>query len=92
MSEVWAKLSYKKDGSQTSVSLNKTPFTIGRLSENNLVFEDPYVSRYHAEIIYEEKSKEYIFRDKNSSSGSYINGKKLERGERRYYSLVIALA
>ncbi|MCS6885446.1 MAG: HD domain-containing phosphohydrolase [Acidobacteriota bacterium] len=80
MSEVWAKLSYKKDGSQTSVSLNKTPFTIGRLSENNLVFEDPYVSRYHAEIIYEEKSKEYIFRDKNSSSGSYINGKKLERG------------
>ena len=54
---------------------NKT--TLGRHLENDIVFHEDFLSRYHAEIINEDGK--YVLYDKNSTSGSFVNGKKIER-------------
>ena len=54
---------------------NKT--TLGRHLENDIVFHVDFLSRYHAEIINEDGK--YVLYDKNSTSGSFVNGKKIEK-------------
>ncbi|NOT06518.1 MAG: FHA domain-containing protein [Anaerolineales bacterium] len=54
---------------------NKT--TLGRHLENDIVFHEDFLSRHHAEIINEDGK--YVLYDKNSTSGSFVNGKKIER-------------
>lgn len=53
-------------------------FKIGRNLSNDLVLNDPTVSRYHAEIHY--KNNQYILVDKNSSSGTFVNNKRIIQG------------
>jgi HD-GYP domain-containing protein (c-di-GMP phosphodiesterase class II) len=62
-------------GAARSVSLYKSVFTIGRLGDNDLQLDDPYVSRHHAEIAFDGEN--YIFRDKQSTSGSFVNNNKV---------------
>lgn len=72
----WATLKFKDpSGVQKSISLYKSLFTIGRLSDNDLQLDDPYVSRHHAEISFDGQN--YIFRDKQSTSGSFVNNVKV---------------
>lgn len=49
--------------------------TMGRSLNNDVVIENPYISKNHLEI-YKEGSK-YTLRDLNSANGTFINGKKL---------------
>ena len=51
--------------------------TIGRHLENDIVFHEDFLSRYHAEIVNEEGR--YVLCDKNSTSGTFVNGKRIER-------------
>lgn len=72
----WAILKFvDASGTPKSVSLYKSIFTIGRLGDNDLQLDDPYVSRHHAEISFDGEN--YIFRDKNSTSGSFVNNAKV---------------
>ncbi|MEW6735320.1 MAG: HD domain-containing phosphohydrolase [Acidobacteriota bacterium] len=72
----WATLRFvDASGANKSVSLYKSVFTIGRLGDNDLQLDDPYVSRHHAEISFDGEN--YIFRDKQSTSGSFINNTKV---------------
>src|ERR1044071_6641905 len=72
----WAVLKFTDtSGIPKSVSLYKAIFTIGRLSDNDLQLDDPYVSRHHAEIAFDGEN--YVFRDKQSTSGSFINSTKV---------------
>lgn len=50
-------------------------FTIGRNLNNNLVLNDPTVSRFHAEIHYADS--QYLLIDKNSSTGTFLNNKRV---------------
>jgi pSer/pThr/pTyr-binding forkhead associated (FHA) protein len=50
-------------------------FTIGRNLENDLVLNDPTVSRFHAEIRYNDS--QFLLVDKNSSSGTFLNNNKI---------------
>jgi len=50
-------------------------FSIGRNLENDLVLNDPTVSRFHAEIRYNES--QFLLVDKNSSTGTFLNNKKI---------------
>jgi pSer/pThr/pTyr-binding forkhead associated (FHA) protein len=59
------------------IPLAKPVTTIGRQLGNDLVFHEEFLSRQHAEIVYEDGK--YILYDKNSTSGTYVNGKKIER-------------
>src|ERR1051326_8767011 len=72
----WATLKFiDASGAARSVSLYKSVFTIGRLGDNDLQLDDPYVSRHHAEIAFDGEN--YIFRDKGSTSGSFVNNNKV---------------
>jgi pSer/pThr/pTyr-binding forkhead associated (FHA) protein len=57
--------------------LDKPVVKIGRNLENDLVLNHPTVSRFHAEIRYEER--QFILVDMNSSSGTFLNNKKISR-------------
>ena len=59
------------------IPLTKPITTIGRQLGNDLVFQEEFLSRQHAEIVYEDGK--YILYDKKSTSGTYVNGKKIER-------------
>ena len=51
--------------------------TIGRGLNNDLIVEDPRVSRQHAQIRY--KSRRYFIGDLGSTNGTYVNGTALTR-------------
>jgi len=56
-------------------SILNSPFKIGRMSDNDIVFEDKRVSRYHAEICI--KNGAYIIRDLGSHNGILVNNIKV---------------
>lgn len=58
--------------------INKNITRIGRNLENDLVINDPAISRHHAEIHYE--GSQFLLRDLNSSGGTYLNNRKISEG------------
>jgi len=62
------------DGStRRTITITHSPFTIGRLPENDLVLAHPFVSRRHADLIVEEGR--CFVADQASRHGTFINGK-----------------
>ena len=59
------------------IPLSKKVTRLGRHLENDVVFHEEFLSRYHAEIILE--NGQYVLYDKNSTSGTHVNGKKVDR-------------
>jgi phosphoserine phosphatase RsbU/P len=55
----------------------KTPFTIGRKPDKDLVIGDPRVSRDHAQI--ELVGTDYWLADLQSRHGTFVNGERIER-------------
>lgn len=50
-------------------------FTIGRNPENDLVLNDPRISRFHAEVRYLDHH--YLLVDTNSNSGTFLNNQRI---------------
>jgi len=59
------------------IPLSNETITLGRHLENDVVIHEDFLSRYHAEIIMEEG--QYVLYDKNSTGGTFVNGKKINR-------------
>ncbi len=59
------------------IPLTKTVTTLGRQLENDIVFHEEFLSRFHAEIIHEDNK--YVLYDKDSTSGTFVNGRKIDR-------------
>ena len=59
------------------IPIVKPATTLGRHLGNDIVFNEDFLSRYHAEIVLEDGK--YVLYDKNSTSGTHVNGKKIER-------------
>ena len=59
------------------IPLVKPVTTLGRHLGNDIVFHEEFLSRYHAEIALEDGK--YVLYDNNSTSGTFVNGKKIER-------------
>jgi pSer/pThr/pTyr-binding forkhead associated (FHA) protein len=57
--------------------LMKTVTTLGRQMENDIVFHEDFLSRFHAEIVYE--NEKYVLCDKDSTSGTFVNGRRIDR-------------
>ena len=53
--------------------------TLGRLPENDVVIDDPWVSRRHAEIISTQDS--YILRDLASSNGTFLTDRLIDASD-----------
>jgi pSer/pThr/pTyr-binding forkhead associated (FHA) protein len=59
------------------IPLTKPVITFGRQLENNIVFHEEFLSRFHAEIVHE--NDKYVLYDKDSTSGTFVNGRKIDR-------------
>ncbi len=75
--ELWAQ-----EG-PTVVPLRGDAVTVGRSSSNDVVLDDPAVSRRHAAL--ERLAAGWSIHDLGSRNGTYVNGEPLER-ERPLYS------
>lgn len=56
--------------------INKDSITIGRKLDNDLVIQDPMVSRLHAEIRFEDGK--YVLHDAESTGGVFLNNKQVK--------------
>ena len=70
-----SRLIFKDLNEQRELLLEEGVLSIGRHEDNNLVFENPYISRYHAEII--SQGSRHLIRDLESTSGTFANGERI---------------
>ena len=59
------------------IPLTKSVTTMGRQFGNDIVFHEDFLSRLHAEIVHEDNK--YILYDKESTSGTFVNGRKIDQ-------------
>jgi len=68
-----ASLTYRDESGQEKVcEIRSDVFRIGRFIGNDLSLDNPYVSRFHAEIV--RVDLDYQIHDLGSTSGTYLNG------------------
>src|SRR5208282_2966545 len=84
-SGVFPALIFVQGSEQKNIVLNRTPFTVGRKVDKDLVIADPRVSRDHAQIM--QEGQDFFLVDLGSKHGTFVNGEriqrqKLERGDR----------
>jgi serine phosphatase RsbU (regulator of sigma subunit) len=84
-SGVFPALVFVQGSEQKNIVLNRTPFTVGRKVDKDLVIADPRVSRDHAQIM--QDGQDFFIEDLGSKHGTFVNGEriqrqKLERGDR----------
>ena len=63
--------------SQQEAVISHSPFTIGRSPDRDIVLPYTYISRQHAELLYEQNQFHLV--DCGSRSGCYVNGKRVNR-------------
>ena len=76
-SGIFPVMIYVQGSEQQTLSLNHTPFTVGRKVDRDLVIADPRVSREHASIVAE--NGEFTVVDQGSKHGTFVNGERVER-------------
>ena len=76
-SGVFPKLILVQGNEQKDIVLNRTPFSVGRKVDKDLVIADPRVSRDHAQIIQEESV--FFLVDQGSKHGTFVNGERIQR-------------
>ena len=59
------------------IPLDKKITRLGRQLDNDIVFNEEFVSRFHAEIRFEDGK--YVLYDNESTSGTFVNSKKIDR-------------
>ena len=62
-------------GSEREVEIAKTPFKMGRQSDNDLVLLDNRISRHHASILRGDDG--YLIEDAGSRHGTLVNGERV---------------
>ena len=60
-----------QDGERQIYDLDGPTFRVGRLEENDLTLDNPYISRVHAEIAFDGAT--HTLRDFQSTSGTFVN-------------------
>lgn len=58
------------------IPLVKKVTRLGRQLENDIVFHEEFLSRFHAEIHYEDGK--FILHDLDSTSGTFVNSRKID--------------
>jgi pSer/pThr/pTyr-binding forkhead associated (FHA) protein len=66
-------------GFGNTMTMGKNTFTVGRSVDNDLVIDDPSVSRNHARIT--SDGKDYYIEDLNSTSGTHLDGLKISKSQ-----------
>jgi sigma-B regulation protein RsbU (phosphoserine phosphatase) len=76
-SGVFPALVLVQGNEQRNIVLNRTPFSVGRKVDKDLVIADPRVSRDHALIVLEEEG--FFLVDQGSKHGTFVNGERIQR-------------
>ncbi len=76
-STLFPSLIFVQGGEQRTLSIDHTPFTVGRKVDKDLVIPDPRVSRDHAIIVAEDG--QFTVVDQESKHGTYVNGERVQR-------------
>src|SRR4030081_693254 len=76
-SGVFPKLTLVQGNEQKDIVLNRTPFSVGRKVDKDLVIADPRVSRDHAQIVQEDS--DFFLIDQGSKHGTFVNGERIQR-------------
>jgi serine phosphatase RsbU (regulator of sigma subunit)/pSer/pThr/pTyr-binding forkhead associated (FHA) protein len=76
-SGIFPQLIYVQGNEQRSLTLDHSPFLVGRKVDKDLVIADPRVSRDHARI--EAVSGDFYVVDEGSKHGTYVNGERIQR-------------
>ena len=76
-SGLFPTLVFVQGNEQRTISLNHSPFTVGRKADKDLVIADPRVSRDHAIIVSEDGKFTVV--DQGSKHGTFVNGERIER-------------
>jgi serine phosphatase RsbU (regulator of sigma subunit) len=79
-------LIFEHQGQRRELSLDHTPFGIGRKTDKDLVIPDPRVSRDHAQI--EKEGDDYYIADQDSKWGTFVNGQRVKRQKLQRNDLV----
>lgn len=58
-------------------NISKIILSIGRSPENDIVIDDIYSSRFHAQII--KKNDNFLIKDLDSANGTFLNSHKIEK-------------
>lgn len=77
VSGVFPVLYYVQGSEQQTLSLNHSPYTVGRKVDRDLVIPDPRVSREHASLVAE--NGEFFVIDQGSKHGTFVNGERIDR-------------
>jgi phosphoserine phosphatase RsbU/P len=77
ISSIFPVAIFVQGNDQQTLSLNHTPYTVGRKVDRDLVIPDPRVSREHASIISE--NGEFFVVDQGSKHGTFVNGERVDR-------------
>src|SRR5467141_5252946 len=77
VSGVFPGLVFVQGTEQRNVVLNRTPFSVGRKVDKDLVIVDPRVSRDHALIVLEDG--DFFLLDQGSKHGTFVNGERIQR-------------
>lgn len=77
VSGIFPVVIYVQGNDQQTLSLNHTPYTVGRKVDRDLVIPDPRVSREHAHIVAE--NGEFFVVDQGSKHGTFVNGERVDR-------------
>jgi len=59
------------------IPLDKKITRLGRQLDNDIVFNEEFVSRFHAEIRFEDGK--YVLYDNESTSGTFVNSRRIVR-------------
>jgi pSer/pThr/pTyr-binding forkhead associated (FHA) protein len=70
-----------KDATTKQIDLTDQTIRVGRKPDNDLVIEDPAASSRHARIT--KVQAVYFVEDLNSTNGTFVNGKKVDRHQLR---------
>ncbi|MGA7505686.1 MAG: SpoIIE family protein phosphatase [Candidatus Sulfotelmatobacter sp.] len=76
-SGVFPALVLVQGNEQKNIVLNRTPFSVGRKVDKDLVIADPRVSRDHAYIALEADG--FYIVDQGSKHGTFVNGERVDR-------------
>src|SRR6201998_1685689 len=76
-SGVFPALVFVQGSEQKNIILNRTPFSVGRKVDKDLVIADPRVSRDHAQIM--QEGQDFFLVDQNSKHGTFVNGERIQR-------------
>lgn len=66
-------------GNEREVEVSRTPFTLGRQSDNDLVLLDSRISRRHAQV--NQDVQGYLIEDAGSRHGTFVNGQRVATSE-----------